>query len=87
MPLLQRAAQTYDDRVVILGVASNDSPEAAQEFLDDFGLTYPNVFDATGKVRAELAATASDHLRVRGRRPSAGHRHGWNLGTTSCCRD
>ena len=58
MPLLQRAAQTYDDRVVILGVASNDSPEAAQEFLDDFGLTYPNVFDATGKVRADLGVTA-----------------------------
>lgn len=58
MPLLQRAAETYADRVVILGVASNDSPEAAQEFLDDFGLTYPNVFDVSSEIRTELAVTA-----------------------------
>lgn len=58
MPLLQRAAETYGDRVVILGVASNDSPAAARKFLDDFGLTYPNVFDMSGKIRVELGLTA-----------------------------
>lgn len=58
MPLLQRAAETYGDRVVILGVASNDSPGAAREFLDEFGLTYPNVFDASGRIRVELGLTA-----------------------------
>ena len=58
MPLLQRAAETYGDRVVILGVASNDSPAAARKFLDDFGLTYPNVFDMSGRIRVELGLTA-----------------------------
>jgi thiol-disulfide isomerase/thioredoxin len=58
MPLLQRAAETYGDQVVILGVASNDSPEAARKFLDEFGLTYPNVFDVSGKVRVDLGVTA-----------------------------
>lgn len=58
MPLLQRAAEAYGDRVVILGVASNDSPEAARRFLNDLSLTYPNVFDVTGRIRVELGLTA-----------------------------
>lgn len=58
MPLLQRAAETYTDRVVVLGVASKDDPEAAQGFLEDFGLTYPNVFDSTGRIRVALQVSA-----------------------------
>lgn len=58
MPLLQRAADTYGDEVVILGVASNDDPKAARAFLDDFGLTYPNVFDVSGRIRVALGLTA-----------------------------
>ena len=58
MPLLQRAAETYVGRVVVLGVASKDDPETAKAFLDEFGLTYPNVFDVSGRIRVELGLTA-----------------------------
>ncbi len=58
MPLLQDAADEYEGRVVILGIASNDDPIAAQKFLTDLDLTYPNMFDATGQVRVALGLTA-----------------------------
>lgn len=54
MPLLERAANTYRGRVVFLGVASRDTRGAAASFLDEVGVTYPNVFDESGAVRAEL---------------------------------
>lgn len=54
MPLLERAAGDYAGRVTFLGVASNDAPSAAAGFLEEVGVTYPNVFDATGDVRREL---------------------------------
>lgn len=58
MPLLQDAADTYAGEAVILGIASNDDPGAAEQFLDDLGLTYPNVFDTTGEIRVALGLTA-----------------------------
>lgn len=58
MPLLQRAADTYVQRAVILGVASNDDIESAKAFLDELGITYPNVFDPTGRIRVTLGLTA-----------------------------
>jgi cytochrome c biogenesis protein CcmG/thiol:disulfide interchange protein DsbE len=54
MPLLQRAADEFDGRVAFLGVASRDSVGAAADFLDEVGVTYPNVIDARGEVRADL---------------------------------
>lgn len=58
MPLLQKAADSFGDEVTILGVASNDDPTAARRFRDDFGLTYPNVFDASGEARVALEVSA-----------------------------
>ena len=58
MPLLQDAASNYAGRAVILGIASNDDPKEAKRFLDDLGLTYPNVFDNTGEIRVALGLTA-----------------------------
>ena len=58
MPLLQKAADTFSGRAVILGVATNDDPAAAQQFLDELGLTYPNVFDTTGRIRVDLDLSA-----------------------------
>jgi thiol-disulfide isomerase/thioredoxin len=58
MPLLQDAADTYAGEAVILGVASNDDPREAQRFLNDLGLTYPNVFDTTGELRVALGLSA-----------------------------
>lgn len=54
MPLLERAARAFDGRVAFLGVASRDSRDDARRFLDDIGVTYPNVFDASGDVRKAL---------------------------------
>jgi len=58
MPLLQEAADEYAGRAVILGVASNDDPRSAKQFLDDLGLTYPNIFDDTSEIRLALELTA-----------------------------
>ena len=58
MPLLQEAAQSYSGRAVILGVASNDDVASAERFLVDLGVTYPNIFDATGAIRARLGLNA-----------------------------
>lgn len=58
MPLLDSAARSYGSEVVILGVASKDDPAEAQRFLDDLGITYPNVFDESGQVRVALGLTA-----------------------------
>lgn len=54
MPLLERAAEEYDSRVAFLGLASRDSRAGATEFLDDVGVSYPNLFDADGEVRRVL---------------------------------
>ena len=58
MPLLQRAADTYAGRVVILGIASKDDHSAAAAFLDDLHITYPNVFDQSGQIRVALGLNA-----------------------------
>ena len=57
MPLLQEASDNYEGRAVILGVASNDDRGNAQAFLEEFGLTYPNVFDTAGDIRVALELT------------------------------
>ena len=54
MPLLQRAADDYDGRIVFLGVASKDRRAEAEKFLDEVGVDYPSVFDTTGDVRTGL---------------------------------
>ena len=58
MPLLQDAADTFEGEAVILGVASNDDPEDAEQFVNRLGLTYPNVFDESGEIRAALGLAA-----------------------------
>lgn len=54
MPLLNRAAEDFAGRVVFIGVASKDSPAAAGAFLEEVGVTYVNVFDASGDIRSDL---------------------------------
>ncbi len=54
-PLLQRAAQRYRGDVVFLGVDSKDQVRPAREFLDRYGITYPNVVDERGEIRRALA--------------------------------
>lgn len=58
MPMVQDAAEAFAGRATILGVASNDDPRAARAFLDEVGVTYPNVFDPSGEIRVALELTA-----------------------------
>lgn len=52
-PLLQAAAGAYPD-VTFIGVDSKDSRSAAFDFIDEFELTYPNLYDGSGEVRERL---------------------------------
>jgi len=52
-PLLARAARESPD-VVIVGVASRDTTEAAQQFMREFDMDYVNVFDGTDEIRNRL---------------------------------
>ncbi len=53
-PVLERGWRAYRDRgVVVVGVNIQDTPEAAQKFIRDFGLTFPNVRDVTGQVSVD----------------------------------
>lgn len=53
-PMLERNWQAYRDRgVVVIGVDIQDKVEAARKFIKDFGLTFPNAQDTTGKVSVD----------------------------------
>src|SRR3546814_20941534 len=54
MPLLEQAASDYEGRVTFVGLASKDDRSSALSFLDDVGVTYPNLFNHSGEVRSEL---------------------------------
>jgi cytochrome c biogenesis protein CcmG/thiol:disulfide interchange protein DsbE len=53
-PVLEAGWKAYRDRgVVVLGVDMQDTEEAAQRFIAQFGLTFPNAPDPRGKVAIE----------------------------------
>ena len=50
-PVLERGWRAWRDRgVVVVGVDIQDTVEAAQKFIGDFSLTFPNARDTAGKV-------------------------------------
>lgn len=54
-PVLERGWREYRDRgVIVLGVDIQDKTEAAQKFIRDFGLTFPNAPDPGGKVSVDF---------------------------------
>lgn len=53
-PLLDRAAESYGDDVLFLGVASKDERDGAAKFLRRYDIDYPNVLDVDGSVRRFL---------------------------------
>lgn len=54
-PALQAAYKRHSDQGVrFIGVAVMDSEEAAQDFVDEFGLAYENVLDTQGVISDEL---------------------------------
>jgi cytochrome c biogenesis protein CcmG/thiol:disulfide interchange protein DsbE len=53
-PVLEQNWRAYRDRgVVVLGVAIQDKREASEKFVRDFGLTFPNAPDPTGRVSVD----------------------------------
>ena len=67
-PLLQRAARRYEGAVVFVGVDSRDDVEPARAFIRRYRLTYPNVFDAAGDIRAWLGVRGFPSTYVFDRR-------------------
>lgn len=59
MPILQDAHIEHGDKIAFLGVDTKDNPEAAAAFLEEVGVTYPQVVDLDGRLLVE-------HLRVPG---------------------
>jgi cytochrome c biogenesis protein CcmG/thiol:disulfide interchange protein DsbE len=50
-PVLERGWRTWRERgVAVIGVDIQDTEERARKFIADFGLTFPNAPDTTGKV-------------------------------------
>jgi cytochrome c biogenesis protein CcmG/thiol:disulfide interchange protein DsbE len=50
-PVLERGWRAWRDRgVAVVGIDIQDTVEAAQRFIRDFSLTFPNARDITGKV-------------------------------------
>ncbi|MGH7276901.1 MAG: TlpA family protein disulfide reductase [Candidatus Rokuibacteriota bacterium] len=53
-PVLERQWRAFRDRgVVVIGVDIQDTEEAGQKFIRDFGLTFPNLRDTTGQVSVD----------------------------------
>jgi cytochrome c biogenesis protein CcmG, thiol:disulfide interchange protein DsbE len=53
-PVLEQGWRTYRERgVVVLGIDIQDKDEAGRKFIRDFGLTFPNAPDRTGKVSVD----------------------------------
>ena len=53
-PLLERTWREHRSDVVIIGIASKDTAANSRAFLDEFHITYPNIFDSSGEIRARL---------------------------------
>ncbi|MET0800758.1 MAG: hypothetical protein ABWZ53_06280 [Actinomycetota bacterium] len=43
-------ARAYEDRVAFVGVPGNDSRDAMQAFVDEFGLTFPQAVTEDGSL-------------------------------------
>ena len=58
-PELVRVAANYQERgVQFIGVDIQDSRVAAQAFIDEFGVGYPNAFDQSGRIAADYRLPA-----------------------------
>lgn len=57
-PALERFYRAHrEDDFEILGVDTQDDTASAQEFIDEFGLTYPQIHDGSGDYAEELKTT------------------------------
>ncbi|OLL74280.1 Thiol:disulfide oxidoreductase [Pseudonocardia sp. Ae168_Ps1] len=53
-PELQAVQDTARDDAVVLGIDVRDDRQAAQDFVNDRGLTYDSIFDESGRTLARL---------------------------------
>ena len=49
-PVLEAAWRRYRDRVMFVGVNTQDEIDKAEKFISRFNITFPNVYDPRGKV-------------------------------------
>jgi len=50
-PVLEQVWQDYGgDEVAFVGIAHNDVPQRAQDFVENHGITFPNGLDVTGEI-------------------------------------
>ncbi len=54
MPRLVAAHQEFGDRVQFLGVDILDSRTEARAFMEEFGMTFPSVFDVPDSIKTSL---------------------------------
>ena len=54
MPRLVAAHEEWGDRVQFVGVDILDSRDAARSFVDEFGMTFPSVFDPPDAIKSSL---------------------------------
>jgi cytochrome c biogenesis protein CcmG/thiol:disulfide interchange protein DsbE len=52
MPVLQEASERYGADVTFLGVDTRDEPVAAASFIEEVGVTYPQLVDLDGQLLA-----------------------------------
>jgi cytochrome c biogenesis protein CcmG/thiol:disulfide interchange protein DsbE len=56
---LQSVWETYQDQgVVFVGVTYHDAKEASLDFIEEYGITYPNGVDEQGKISSAFGVTA-----------------------------
>jgi thiol-disulfide isomerase/thioredoxin len=58
LPAFQRLAERAGGKVHVVGVATGDKRDAAQSLAEDFGLTFPTLFDRDAKLRLGLERNA-----------------------------
>jgi len=49
-PILEATWRRWKDRVLFVGVNTQDELDAAEKFIEQFGISFPNVYDPRGKV-------------------------------------
>lgn len=75
-PVLERGWRTYRDRgTVVVGIDIQDKVEAAQKFIRDFALTFPNAQDVTGKVSIDYGVYGVPETFFVDRRGNIRYKH------------
>ena len=55
-PVLERVHQAAGEGVLFLGIVTQDEEDSARAFMQDFGMTYPSLYDRSRTTLGQLAA-------------------------------